>query len=291
MDVIILIRPAQWLKNLFIFLPMFFSGKLTDVFCWVQSLWAFLAFCFIASAIYCINDIKDIDEDRKHPRKCHRPIASAAIPVNFAIVITIILISLSYLILFTKLTATLLGGVCVISLYLVLNIAYCLGLKRYAIIDVFIISLGFVLRLALGGIVCGIWLSPWIVCLTFLLALFLAFAKRRDDVLLHEQEGVLARKNIVRYNSEYLNRTLGIIASVTMVCYIIFSVSPDVEMRLGSRYIYITSIFVLAGILRYLQITIVDRRSGSPTKILINDRFIQATILGWIVTFIFLIYF
>lgn len=285
-----LIRPQQWLKNSFIFLPMFFAGRLTDIYCWIQSMWAFIAFSFIASAIYCINDIKDVEADGQHPRKCHRPIASGAIPVNIAIVITIILISLSYLILFTKLSATLLEGVCVISVYLVLNLAYCFRLKRYAIIDVFIISLGFVLRLALGGMVCDIWLSPWIVCLTFLLALFLAFAKRRDDVLLHEQEGILARKNIVRYNSEFMNQTLGILASVTMVCYIIYSVSPDVEMRLGSGYIYITSIFVLAGILRYLQITVVDRRSGSPTKILISDRFIQATILGWIVTFFLIIY-
>lgn len=291
LQIIRLIRPTQWLKNCFIYVPMFFAGRLSDVYCWMQSLWAFLAFSFIASAIYCINDIKDVDADRKHPRKCHRPIASGAIPVNIAIVITIILISLSYLILFQKLTATLLGGGCVITLYLVLNLAYCFGLKRYAIIDVFIISLGFVLRLALGGIVCDIWLSPWIVCLTFLLALFLAFAKRRDDVLLYTQEGILARKNIVRYNSEFMNQTLGILASVTMVCYIIYSVSPDVEMRLGSGYIYITSIFVLAGILRYLQITIVDRRSGSPTQILMKDRFIQTTILGWIVTYIFLIYF
>lgn len=285
-----LIRPQQWLKNSFIFLPMFFAGRLTYVYCWGQSLWAFLAFSFIASAIYCINDIKDVEADRKHPRKCHRPIASGAITVNTAIVITIIMTILSYLIFFTELTSSLWGGVGVISLYLVLNLTYCFGLKQYAIIDVFIISLGFVLRLALGGIVCDIWLSPWIVCLTFLLALFLAFAKRRDDVLLHEQEGILARKNIVRYNSEFMNQTLGILASVTMVCYIIYSVSPDVEMRLGSGYIYITSIFVLAGILRYLQITIVDRRSGSPTKILMKDRFIQATILGWIVTFFLIIY-
>lgn len=289
-NIILLIRPQQWLKNSFIFLPMFFAGRLTDIYCWRESLWAFLAFSFIASAIYCINDIKDVEADKKHPKKCIRPIASGKIPIKIAVVITIVMIILSYLIVFTELTSSLWGGISVISIYFVLNLTYCFGLKQYAIIDVFIISFGFVLRLALGGIVCNIWLSPWIVCLTFLLALFLAFAKRRDDVLLLEQEGIRARKNIVRYNSEFMNQTLGILASITMVCYIIYSVSPDVEMRLGSGYIYITSIFVLAGILRYLQIAIVDERSGSPTKILIKDRFIQSTIIGWLVTFVFLIY-
>lgn len=269
---------------------MFFAGKLLDIHCWIQSFWAFLAFSFIASAIYCINDIKDVETDRNHPKKCHRPIASGAVSVRLATAITVILVALSYGIIFIELKSKVWESAGIISLYFLLNLAYSFKLKQYAIIDVFIISLGFVLRLALGGVVCKIWLSPWIICLTFLLALFLAFAKRRDDVLLHEKSGIVARKNIVRYNSDFLNQTLGILASITMVCYIMYSVSPDVETRLGSSYIYITSIFVLAGILRYLQLAIVDSRSGSPTKLLMKDRFIQTCILLWIIAFVIILY-
>ena len=286
-----LIRPHQWLKNGFIFLPMFFSGNILETEYWQNCIWAFIAFSLMASSIYCINDIKDVDADRRHPKKCGRPIASGAVSVTMAWVITIICFLTSYVIIFHELKSSLWGGVTIVTLYFVLNLAYCFKLKQFAIIDVFIIATGFVLRLILGGTVCSIWLSPWIVCLTFLLTLFLAFAKRRDDVVLHEHKGIVVRKNILRYNSEFMNQTLGILASITIVCYIIYSVSPDVELRIGSQYVYVTSIFMLAGILRYLQLAIVDQRSGSPTKVLLKDRFIQACIICWIMTFAFIIYF
>lgn len=285
-----LARPHQWLKNLFVFLPMFFAGKLADPFCWKECFIAFLAFSLMASSIYCLNDIMDVEADRLHPKKKMRPIASGAVSVMQAAILTILLFSCSIASLFLcqndvwKTAALILLG------YFVLNIAYCLRLKRYPIIDVFIIALGFVLRLALGGVMCQIWLSPWIVCLTFLLTLFLAFAKRRDDVILHEEQGIVVRKNITSYNSAYLNQTLGILASITIVCYIIYSVDSEVETRLGSSYVYVTSIFVLAGLLRYLQIALVDAKSGSPTKILIKDRFVQFCILGWLLTFLLIIY-
>ena len=121
-------------------------------------------------------------------------------------------------------------------------------------------------------------------------ALFLAFAKRRDDVVIRQETGKITRKNIVRYNLEFLNQTLSIIGAITIVCYIIYTVSPEVEARMNSQYVYITSIFVLAGILRYLQITIVDIHSGSPTKIMLHDRFIQICLFLWACLFAFIIY-
>ncbi len=127
--------------------------------------------------------------------------------------------------------------------------------------------------------------------MTFLLALFLAFAKRRNDVTIYENTGVKTRKNIARYNLPFLNQAIGIVASITMVCYIMYTVSPEVVARFDNSYLYLSSIFVLAGLIRYLHITIVDSKSGSPTRILMNDRFIQATILGWILTFVIIIYF
>lgn len=287
--VIRLLRPAQWAKNLFVFLPMFFGGRLFDPESWAESAIAFVAFSLMASAVYCLNDIVDVEADRRHPRKCRRPVASGDVPVGVASAVMVILaagsIAISLWLLHAGARVALILGV-----YCLLNVCYCLRLKEYAIIDVFIVSVGFVLRLMCGGVACGIWLSPWIVLMTFLLALFLAFAKRRDDVVLHEETGLVARRNIVKYNSAFLDQTLGIIAAVTMVCYITYTVSPEVEARLGSGYLYVTSVFVLAGILRYLQVAIVDKRSGSPTGILLRDRFVQLCIAGWLLTFGLILY-
>lgn len=288
-SIISLLRPHQWLKNVFVMLPLFFGGSLLDLNCWRQAVITFFAFSFIASAIYCLNDICDIDSDRRHPVKCHRPLACGDISMASAYVMMACLIVISG-VLCIFLGAPALKVACVLTLYFILNIAYCFKLKQYAIIDVFIISAGFVLRLVAGGISCDIWLSPWIISMTFLVALFLAFAKRRDDVVLHQETGLITRRNIVRYNIEFMNQVLGLIGAITIVCYIIYTVSPEVETRLGSQYVYVSSVFVLAGILRYLQVAIVDVCSGSPTKILMHDHFIQACVVLWIAVFIIILY-
>lgn len=284
-----LLRPLQWAKNLFVFIPMFFSGNLLNAEDWVEGSIVFVCFSMVASGVYCLNDLKDVEADRLHPTKRLRPIASGEVSVGAARAIMILLMAGGLSIAWFGLPETP-SATAIIASYLLLNIAYCLGLKKFAIIDVFIVATGFVLRILAGGEACGIWVSPWLICMTFLLALFLAFAKRRDDVVLMEREGIVVRKNIVRYNSAFLNQTLGILAAVTMMSYIMYTVSPEVEARLGSQYVFISSIFVLAGILRYLQVAIVDLSSGSPTKILVRDRFIQLTVLGWILTFIAIIY-
>ena len=179
----------------------------------------------------------------------------------------------------------------VIAFYIIMNIAYCVKLKQLAIVDVFIIAVGFVLRVIAGGFATGIHLSHWIVLMTFLLALFLAFAKRRDDVVMYEDSGVKMRKNVNRYNLSFMNQLIAVVGCLTMMCYIMYTVSPEVTSRFKSNYIYVTSVFVLAGIIRYLQITVVDVKSGSPTKVLMKDRFIQLCILGWITTFAIILYF
>lgn len=285
-----LMRPQQWVKNAFVFLPLFFGGRLLSLWCWVQALIAFVAFSFMASSIYCLNDLKDIEADRRHPKKCKRPLAAAKLKPEHAVALMAVLVLASLAISFFALEAATVKVTLLLWVYLVLNIAYCYKLKQYAIIDVFVVSFGFVLRLCAGGFACDIWLSPWIVLMTFLLALFLAFAKRRDDVVLYEQDGVVARKNVVRYNIPFMNQTLGLIGAITIVCYILYSVSPEVVERFGTEYIYITSVFVLAAILRYLQVAIVDLCSGSPTKVFIRDRFIQLCILLWVTSFVIILY-
>lgn len=287
-----LLRPEQWVKNGFVFLPLFFDRHLLEWEYLLLGLLAFIAFCFIASSIYCFNDIYDVEADRKHPKKCKRPIASGAISkiggsfvMAVCVILSAVMIALEFIFLGCLSYLWL-----IILTYFVMNIAYTIRLKNVAILDVFIIALGFVFRVVAGGLVTGIYISHWIILMTFLLSLFLAFAKRRDDVVIYQETGVLARKNIGRYNLDFMNLAMTIVAAMTMVCYVMYTVSDEVMERMGSRYLYITSVFVLAGIIKYLQITLVDVKSGSPTKILLKNRFIQACIAGWILTFIVILY-
>ena len=289
-NILLLLRPQQWMKNSFIFLPIFFDHKIFDINYLYPTIISFFSYCFAASGIYCLNDMIDVDADKKHPKKCNRPIASGAITFKIAVMLLFMCIITSTLFIFLLPNHAKVKVTTIISIYFILNIFYCLKLKQKAIIDVFIIAIGFVLRIFVGGFSTGIHLSQWIVLMTFLLALFLAFAKRRDDVVLYEGTGQLTRKNVNRYNLPFLNQVISIVASITMVCYIMYTVSPEVVDRMESNYIYLTSIFVLAGIIRYLQLTIVDVKSGSPTKVLMNDRFIQLCILGWVICFAIIIY-
>ncbi len=255
---------------------------------------AMLSFCFAASSIYCFNDIHDVPDDRRHPEKCHRPIASGVVSVAEAYGLMALLLFLSVgttlLLPLTQASANGWAALCVILFYWLLNLAYCAKLKQYAIIDVCIVAFGFVLRMLAGGEAAGIELSHWIVLMTFLITLFMSFAKRRDDVLRMERTGEAPRKNTIRYNATFMDQALTITASVTLVCYIMYTVSPEVMQRFHTDKLYLTSIFVLLGLLRYIQVAVVDKQSGNPTKVVLHDRFIQLDLLAWLVTFIIIIY-
>lgn len=249
------------------------------------------AFSFIASSVYCFNDIIDVDADRRHPVKCKRPIASGAISVKsaWALMALMFLLSAGMVCLLDTYTHVIQVGL-VILVYYLLNILYCSKLKQYAIVDVCIIAFGFVLRVLAGGFATDIVLSNWLVLMTFLLTLFLSFAKRRDDVLRMNETGEPPRKNTIRYNLTFINQAITITASVTLVCYIMYTVSPEVVNRFHSDLLYLTSVFVLLGLLRYIQITVVDKKSGDPTKMMLRDRFTQCVVLVWALTFLVLIY-
>lgn len=286
---LLLIRPQQWIKNGFVLIPMFFGGRLLNVDDAIASVVTFFAFSFVASAIYCFNDIVDVEADRRHPVKCHRPIASGAVSVPTAYALMVILTLLSALLLFfLPQRAGETAGI--VAFYFLLNMAYCLWLKRHAIIDVCTVAFGFVLRILAGGMACGVAVSNWLVLMTFLLALFLSFAKRRDDVLRMNETGEPPRRNTIRYNLTFVNQAITVTGTVTLVCYIMYTVSPEVVSRFHAPYLYLTSIFVLVGLLRYMQLTVVDEVSGDPTKILLRDRFTQAIVVAWIMSFLLIIY-
>lgn len=277
------------MKNLFVFIPVFFGGCLTDGASLYASLLTFAAFSFIASSVYCFNDIIDAEADRRHPVKCRRPVASGAVsPARaYALAAVMVLLSLGVT---AALPANVVQVAAVTVGYYLLNLLYCARLKHYAIIDVCIIAFGFVLRILAGGVATGIVLSKWIVLMTFLLTLFLSFAKRRDDVLRMNETGEAPRKNTVRYNLAFINQAITITASVTLVCYIMYTVSPEIISNAHTGYLYLTSVFVILGLLRYIQIALVDQRSGDPTAVLLHDRFTQLVILGWGLSFFIIIY-
>lgn len=281
-----LMRPHQYIKNLFIFLPLFFAMKITDTELLFSAFIAFIAFSLTASAIYTLNDYHDIEEDKQHPKKKDRPLASGAISKYQALII----MSVLFIAGFTLMASLSLKAVGILSAYTIMNIAYSFYLKHIAIIDVMIIAIGFVLRLFVGSAVTDIHLSMWIVIMTFLLALFMALAKRRDDVLIYLDTGKKMRKVIDGYNLQFLDTAMAIMASVVIVAYTIYTTSAEVVARFHSEYLYLTALFVILGIMRYLQIAFVHLDSGSPTKIVLKDRFVQLTLLGWIISFTWILY-
>lgn len=285
-----LIRPKQWIKNTFVLMPMFFGGTLFKGNNLIEGLIVFFAYSFIASSVYCFNDIIDVEADRRHPVKCNRPVASGAIsmPMAYGLMFLMFALSMATLLLLPADVRWNVGAI--ILSYYVLNLAYCAKLKDYAIIDVCIIAFGFVLRLLAGGFATGIVLSKWIVLMTFLLTLFLSFAKRRDDVLRMNETGEAPRKNTIRYNLTFINEAITITAGVTLVCYIMYTVSPEVVQNFHTDYLYLTSIFVLVGLLRYIQIAVVDKKSGDPTKVILRDTFTQLVVLAWGLAFLVIIY-
>ena len=285
-----LLRPLQWLKNVFVFAPIFFSNNLLKAEFFWPTLVMFASFCLISSSIYCFNDLKDVEADRQHPKKCKRPIASGKVSVmgGYTLMILCTIGALALIPLANSVNTPYLYMI-VIG-YWLMNIAYCLKLKQFAILDVSIIAIGFVMRVLIGGVVTDIWISHWLVMMTFLVTLFLAFTKRNDDYRIYEQTGTKPRVSITGYNKTFINEATAIIASVTLVCYIMYTMSPEVIHRLGTRYVYLTSGWVLAGLLRYLQNMIVFGLSGSPTKSLVKDHFVQFCILGWIISFFVIIY-
>ena len=287
-EYILLLRPKDWIKNLFLFIPSFFAGTFFGIDGLEYLVAGFLAFSFLASSIYIINDYRDIEDDRKHPVKSKRPVASGKVNKTVAIVLCIgLVIAGAYIGYLADKTGRFL---LIPGIYYFMNLGYCLGLKNIAILDLLILSSGFVLRVKAGGAISNVYISQWLLIMTFLLASFMAVAKRRDDMLLKMSTGTQMRKSSEGYNLDFLNTMLSMFSAIIIVAYIMYTVDAGTLTRMRTHRLYYTSIFVIAGVLRYLQITMVQQKSASPTKILYEDRFIQVTILLWIGSFYFILY-
>lgn len=266
-------------------IPAFFAGKIGLIGDDYRLAVAFFSFCAIAGSVYILNDIVDVEKDRLHELKRSRPLATGAVSFKTAVFLMLILTAIAVA------TALLVGLTFfyVIIGYFVLNIAYSLYLKRVSLIDISLIAVGFDLRVLAGGIAAQVPVSKWLILMTFLLACCLALGKRRDDLLLDVDKHEL-RQSLKGYTVPFIDTCLIVFAGTTIVCYIMYTVSEEVVHRLGSDHIYLTSVFVIIGILRFLQIAIVEQKSGSPTLILLKDRMIQAMIGLWFVAFLVILY-
>lgn len=286
MRYLFLIRAHHWVKNLFLFIPAFFAGSLLQIEQFALLGKGFICFCLASSAIYILNDYRDRESDRNHPVKKNRPIASGKVSPNAALLVMAVFavtaLAWSYLLS--------IEFVYMVLLYIGFNVMYSFGLKDIPLLDIFIVSSGFVIRTVAGGILVSVFLSKWLLIMIFLLSLLMAFAKRRDDLILALQSGTIRRKSSKQYTLDYVNICLSLIAGIIVVSYIMYTVSEDVQRRVGENYLYITALFVFGGVLRYLQITLVKDKSGSPLRIFLTDRFIQVVVIGWILTFFVTLY-
>ncbi|HXB29670.1 MAG TPA: decaprenyl-phosphate phosphoribosyltransferase [Puia sp.] len=283
-----LLRPKDWAKNLFLIVPSFFAGQFFVPSRIPHILEGFIAFCFFASGIYIINDYRDIEDDRKHPVKCKRPLASGTVKKPAAVVLCISLILVG--ILLGYLADSNFQFLFILGLYFFINLFYSFGLKNIAILDILMLSSGFVLRVKGGAVISKVDTSEWLIIMTFLLSLFMAIAKRRDDLILKSSTGTDMRKSMSGYNLDFLNTMLGLSSAIIIVAYINYTVSPMTVMRLGTYRLYYSSLFVIAGLMRYLQITFVLKKSGSPTEILYKDFFIQITLALWVFSIYAILY-
>ena len=281
-----LFRLNNWVKNLFIFLPLFFSGEFFTPVKIINTFYVTLSFSLVTSFIYIINDIFDKEFDKIHPEKRNRPIPSGKISVKKSMILGICLLSLGLIGLWNISFDSFLLSI----FYLTLNLLYSLKLKQIPIVDFVIVATGFVIRILIGGEIGNVELTQWIIVMVFLLSLFIAVTKRRDDVYQYELRKKINRKVVSEYTVEYMDKLITIISSTLLVSYLLFITSESVVSRYPSRYLLISFLFVLIGVFRYNQITYVKNKSGSPIKIFFKDFFLQVTLLFWGLTFFFIIY-
>jgi 4-hydroxybenzoate polyprenyltransferase len=279
-------RPYQWTKNLLLFAALVFAGELGHPSQALVSLAAFAAFCLAASATYIFNDLLDIESDREHPKKRHRPLASGAMTPAAAWVLLVSLFGVAIAIAW----AIRLEFLAALLAYVVLTLAYTLKLKHLMIIDVLAIALGFVVRAVAGALALNVPFSNWLVVCTLFLATFLGLSKRRQEILLLEEGAQSHRQVLQHYTVNYLDQLILIMASGTLITYTIYTCSPEVIQRLGTDKLYVTLPFVVYGLFRYLHLIHHETGGGDPSSTLIKDRPLGATVVLWALACALLIY-
>tara|TARA_B100001250_G_scaffold65148_1_gene51610 strand:- start:25167 stop:26033 length:867 start_codon:yes stop_codon:yes gene_type:complete len=279
MNYIKLIRPKQWLKNSFVIAPLIFSGQF-DYELLVISFQSLLIFIITSSCVYVFNDLKDLEYDKKHPKKKLRPIASGDISILMASFYLVFLVALDCLALYFFKTSMI--GILLVVGYLLLNIFYSLGLKKVPLLELAILSSGFVIRLLFGSVETNIELSPWIILCSGLLSLMIAVGKRRSDLEQQSRQNIVFRKSLDGYTIGFLDQVNTLLASVTIMSYLLFSTSSYAINTIGNGVLW-TAPFVIFSILRYLQLISVNNQGDDPTSMLVGDKTTITLFLTWFI--------
>ena len=286
LELINAMRPRQWAKNVFVLAPLVFARRLDDPEVLGRALLAFAAFSLLASAVYLFNDIRDREEDSHHPRKRDRPIAAGRLPVAAAAVAAAVLAMAA-----GAMGLALGGGfVAILAAYLLANLAYSMGLKRVVILDVMVLSVGFVLRVMAGGAAIGVEVSAWLILCTSFLALFLAFSKRRHELILLADDASEQRQVLTHYSRAFLDQMINVVTAGTVVAYAVYAISPETIEKFHTRDLIFTMPFVLFGIFRYLYLIYQQPSDLNPTEAILGDRPFLINILLWVAAVVWVIY-
>lgn len=280
------LRPAQWAKNLFVLAPLVFGHGLLSATALLRGIGAFVAFCAASSLVYLVNDIRDREEDRRHPLKRHRPIAAGTLSVPAALTAAAVLLGAAAVL------AVWLGPEfsLILGVYLVLNLFYTFGFKRVVILDVMTLSMGFVLRVLGGGAAVGVAVSSWLLLCTIFLALFLAFSKRRHELILLEGSAAEQRAVLSQYSPGFLDQMINVVTASTVIAYALYAISPETEEKYDTRYLVYTVPLVLFGIFRYLYLTYQETDRRNPTEAILTDLPSVINVVVWALAVLWIVY-
>jgi 4-hydroxybenzoate polyprenyltransferase len=286
LNLLISLRPGQWTKNLLVFAGLLFGRRLLEPSAVADAFFAFAVFCTLSGVVYLINDIADRETDRKHPLKAQRPIASGELPVRTAVIAALVLGA-------AAMTASVMLGrwfAAVAAAYVGLQALYSGALKHIVIIDVLTLAIGFVLRAVAGAVAVHVEISHWLLVCTVLLALFIALAKRRHEIVLLAGDAATHRPILGEYSAYLLDQMIAVVTASTLIAYIFYTVSPETQAKFGTRWLGLTIPFPLYGIFRYLYLVHRREGGGSPADLLLNDRPLLLCVALWAVAVAVIIY-
>jgi 4-hydroxybenzoate polyprenyltransferase len=286
LSLILSLRPGQWTKNLLVLAPLLFAVRLFDLQSVARAAAGFAIFCALSSVVYLVNDVMDREGDRQHPIKRTRPIASGELTVSVALITAVVIAA-------GALTGAFFLGWrfgAVSAFYLVLQTLYSTSLKHIVIIDALTLAIGFVLRAIAGAVVIDVVISHWLFVCTILLALFIALAKRRHELVLLADGAASHRPILDEYSAYLLDQMIAVVTASTLIAYIFYTISPETEQKFGTSWLGLTIPFPLYGIFRYLYLVHRREGGGSPSDLLLNDRPLLACVTLWVVAVVLIVY-
>jgi 4-hydroxybenzoate polyprenyltransferase len=285
-EILVTLRPKQWIKNGFLFAALLFSRRFLDPASIGLALLAFISFCLVTGAVYVLNDLVDIDEDRSHPTKCKRPLASGKLSKGRANLVLFFFMAAGLAF------ATMVNAVFVLALlsYVVLQLFYTFWLKNVVILDIFSIAAGFMIRVVAGGLAIRVEISAWLIVCTALLSLFLAMGKRRHELLTLDSDAVSHRPVLGEYSTALLDQMISVVTSSTLIAYCLYTISDATVAKFGTYNLVLTVPFVLYGIFRYLYLIHKKESGGSPEDLIISDLPLLVSVFLWMIAAAAVIY-